>query len=73
MMPIYYVSHKLARVEIRYNPLEKHIFTLVILARKLKAVFSSPPRYRAHYYASSANHAQTQPHEKDDKVDPVIY
>lgn len=39
MMPIYHISNVLAGVEIRYSPLEKHIFNLVVSARKLKLDF----------------------------------
>lgn len=40
-MPIYYVSHVLAESEARYSPLEKNIFTIIILARKLKLYFQA--------------------------------
>lgn len=43
MMPIYYVSHVLAGVQIRYSPLGKHIFTLIISACKLKPYFQVHP------------------------------
>lgn len=43
MMPIYYMNHVLAGVETRYSPLEKHIFTLIISAHKLKPYFQVHP------------------------------
>lgn len=42
MMPVYYVSHVLVEAETRYNPLEKHIFNLVMSAYKLKPYFRGP-------------------------------
>lgn len=33
LLPVYSMSHVLARAEIRYIPLEKHIFNLVVSAR----------------------------------------
>lgn len=39
MMHVQYVSHVLAGAETQYNPLEKHIFNLVVSSRKLKSYF----------------------------------
>lgn len=43
MMQVHYVSHVLEWAEIRYSPLKKHIFNLVISARKLKPDFQAHP------------------------------
>lgn len=40
---VYYVSHVLQAVETRYSSLEKHIFALIIVARKLWHYFQTHP------------------------------